>query len=76
MSLFLIWGKGVSSNLSGDRLRHFANLLGGGVCKEHEQYPAFLLVSSKVAAEFFGLLLSLVEKLSQLCMHAVIFSPI
>ena len=66
----------MSSNLAGERLRHFAYLLGGGVCKEHEQYPAFALVSSKVAAEFFGLLLSLVEKLSQLCMHAVIFSPI
>ena len=46
------------------------------MCKGHEQYPAFALVSSKVSAEFFWSLISLVQKLPQLCMHAVIFSPI
>ena len=41
----------------------------------HVQYPAFVLGSSDVAVGFFGLFVSTVQNLPQLCMHAVIFSP-
>ena len=54
--------------------------LGGDVCSGHVQYPAFAPGSLKVAVgfgfPFSGLFLSFVQNLSQLHMHAVIFSPI
>ena len=61
-------------------IRRFANRLGGDVCSGQVQYPAFAPGSSKVAVEeildfFFFFLVSFVQNLSQLHMHAVIFSP-
>ena len=58
-------------------LRWFAHTLGGVVGEGADrQYPAFAPGSSEVEVGFFYLCVSFVQNLSQLCMHAVIFSPI
>ena len=56
-------------------LRCFAHTFGGVECRGHAQYPAFALGSSEVAVGFL-VFLYLVHNLPQLCMHAVIFSPL
>ena len=64
-------------------LRCFAHPFGGGVCRGHAQYPAFapnpLLLLLALQKWQLGILVSLylvVHNLPQLCMHAVIFSPL
>ena len=41
-----------------------AHPLGGVVCREHAQYPAFVPGSSKVAVGFFGLFVPFVQNLT------------
>ena len=62
-------------------LRCFTHSFGDVECSGHAQYP--ILASDRFCSRFFrngswvfGLLVSLVQNLSQLHMHAVIFSPI
>ena len=61
-------GVGLGVWLEG-RLRCFAHLLGGVVCREYAQYPTFVPGSSKIAVGFFSLFVYLgVQNLPQLCM--------
>ena len=63
-------------------LKWFAHPLGSVVCRGHVQYPVFVQPSafapgcSEMAVGLFGLLISFVQNLSQVLMHAVILSPI
>ena len=57
-------------------LRRFAHPLGGVACRGHAQDPAFAPGSSEVAVGLFDLFVSFVQNLPQLCMLAVIFSPL
>ena len=54
----------------------FARLLGVDLCRGHAQYPAFAPGSSKAAVGFFGLFVSLVQNLPQLCMLALLSRPL
>lgn len=56
-------------------LRWIAHLF-GVACRGHAQYPAFVLSSSEVAAGFSVFLYLVAHNLDQLCVHAVIFSPL
>ena len=56
-------------------LRWSAHPLGGAVCRDHVQDPAFAPDNSEVAVGFL-LYLYLVHNLPQLCRRAVIFSPL
>ena len=59
-------------------LRCFAHPSDGVVCRGHAQYPTFAPSSSELAVGFFCCccFVSCVQNLPQLCMHAVIFSPL
>ena len=63
-------------------LRWLAHPFGGGVCRGHAQYPAFApnpCFCSQLfrGGSWFSVFLYLVDhNLPQLCMHAVIFSPL
>ena len=54
-------------------LRWSACPLGGAVRRGHAQYPASAASSSKLAVGFFGLFVSFVQNLPQLCMHSSYF---
>ena len=53
----------------------FAHPLGGGVCRGHTQYPAFLWALQKWQLDFL-VSVSFVQNLPQLRIYEVIFSPI
>ena len=69
-------GRGGSRGLAGGVVRWSAHPLGGAVCRAHAQYFAFARGSSEVAVGFLVFLYLVVPNLSQLPMHAVIFSPV
>ena len=74
--MFPIWD--VSSTQAGGWLRRIADPLGGGVYRQHVQYPAFAPDSAPGSSkETFGVFWSLCifnPEFVWLCMNAVIFS--
>ena len=67
---------GVGRGQAGWWLRWFAHPLGVAVDRGHVQSPTFVPAPSKVAIGFFWSLYLLDPEFAQLCMHAIIFSPI
>ena len=58
------------------RFRWSARRLGGAICRDHVQYPAFAVCTSEMSVGLQGVLYLTVHNLSQLRMCAVIFSPL
>ena len=57
-------------------LRWSSHPLGGAVCRDHAQYLAFAPDTSEVAVGILVCLYLVVHNWPQLCMRAVIFSPL
>ena len=56
-------------------LRCSAHPLGGALCRDHEQDPAFAPGTSEEAVGLVAFLYLVIHNLPQLYRHAVIFSP-